>query len=179
MWTIWCFVRTQQFADHWAIIHTYYGHIAIEQSGSYSCSRHWVELFKISSFKILEKFIFRKIFSQNDMQPPIWEQPKPIVVPVLPFLGSYFTPNKSAPIMSSGWFQSCTFNALLHLDEHFLGLIYSQVWVLINSSTYFVDRLENVNFLSSVYLLAKVPYVSKQCFVWEPLEVIMRSLKWL
>lgn len=73
------------------------------------------------------------------------------MVPVLPFLGSYFAPNKSAPVMSWGWFQSCIFNELLHLDEHFPGLVFSQVWVLINSSTYFVDRLENVNFLSSAF----------------------------
>lgn len=102
-----------------------------------------------------------------------------IVVPVLPFFGNYFIPNKSSPIMSWGWFPSCILNELLHLDEHFPGLVFSQVWVLINRSTYFVDWLKDVNFLSCVYLLAKIPYVRKQCFVWEPLEAIMRSLKQL
>lgn len=110
---------------------------------------------------------------------PSESNPNTIVVLVLPFLGSYFTPNKFAPIMSWGWFQSCIFNELLNLDEHFPGLVSSQVCVLISISTYFVDRLESVNFLTCVYLLAKVPYVRKQCFVREPLKVIMRSLKQL
>lgn len=67
--------ENKKYADHSAITPAYYGQVDIDWSGSYSHSRHWVELFIIGSFKILEKFIFRIIFSRNDMQPLIWEHP--------------------------------------------------------------------------------------------------------
>lgn len=162
-------MRTQKFAEHQAVTP------ACGMISPGSDASHWLELFKMGSFKTLEKLILRMLFWWNDTQLFFSSQRKLniIVVQVPHCLDSYFAPNKSTPIMPRGWFQSCTFNELSYIDSQFPGLFFSQVWVLIKkpNSTHFCWKIRKCyfSFLSFVYLLAKVPYVRKQCFVLEPL----------
>lgn len=87
-------MRTQKYAEHQAVTPVY-GMISPGSDAS-----HWLKLFKMGSFKTLEKFILGMPFPWNALSSE--RNLNVIVVQAPRCLDSYFTPNKSVPIMPRG-----------------------------------------------------------------------------
>lgn len=163
MWTIWCFISTQKYTEDQAITPAY-GMISPGSDAS-----HRLELFKMGSVRTLEKFILRMLFPWNDIQLFIQEKPKhnsgtSATLPWQLLHCKQIYSHNAKRVISALYLQWAFIYRLTFSRFSFLTGMRSYK---MSSSTHFCWKIIKCyfNFLSFLYLLAKVPYIIKQCFL--------------